>query len=126
MGLMPLLLVTCKRVAFQSDTTRLSIDWDVRYYSADEEIYELASWKYLPREPAGKAGKVILELKCLVDEGVPEWFSLLQQQYPIWQREYLKPVEGMGYLFKGPLRHHKQADYFLPRIEAYMNNSLLG
>jgi hypothetical protein len=126
MGLAPLLLVTCKRVAFQSETARLSIDWDVQYYSVGEDIYDLSSWKYLVEDPAGKAGKVILELKCLVDEGVPEWFSLMQQQYPIWQREYLKPVEGMGYLFKGPLRRHKQAEYFLPRIEAYLNNSLLG
>jgi hypothetical protein len=126
MGLAPLLLVTYKRVAFQSETSRLSIDWDIQYYSAGNDIYDLSSWKYLPLEAAGKARKVILELKCMFDEGVPEWFSEIQQLYPIWQREYLKPVEGMGFLFRGPLRHHKEADYFLPRIDAYMNNSLLG
>src|SRR4026208_308723 len=32
MGLKPILLVTCKRIAFQSDTSRLSIDWDVEYH----------------------------------------------------------------------------------------------
>ena len=32
----------------------------------------------------------------------------------------------MGFLFKGPLRNHKEANYFIPLINAYMENSLLG
>lgn len=123
MGLNPLLLVLCKRVAFQGETVRLSIDWDVEYYHATTSIYDFSSWKYLTGPSAGKAGKVILELKYVGGEGVPTWFSELQQRYPIRQREYLKPVEGMQFLFKGPLRHHKEADYFLRLINAYMENS---
>jgi SPX domain protein involved in polyphosphate accumulation len=126
MGLKPLLLVRCKRIAFQSDTSRLSIDWDVEYYHAQASLYEASSWKYLAEPSVGRSGKVILEMKCLTDEGVPAWFSELQQRYPVWAREYLKPVEGMGCLFKGPLRHHKEVNYFIPLINAYMENSLLG
>lgn len=126
MGLSPMLLVLCKRVAFQGATERVSIDWDIEYHYASSHIYELNSWKYLTASPAGRAGKVILELKYLSDNGIPAWFSDLQKRYPIWQREYLKPVEGMGSLFRGPLRHHSQADYLLPLIDAYMENSLLG
>lgn len=126
MGLKPILLVTYKRVAFQGETARLSIDWDVEYHSAGSNVYDLTSWKYLIAPAVGRAGKVILEIKCLVEEGVPAWFAELQRRYPIWQREYLKPVEGMGFLFAGPLKHHKEAHYFLPLINAYMENSLLG
>ena len=126
MGLKPILLVTCKRVAFQGDTARLSIDWDVEYHAAATDIYDLSSWKYLIAPAVGRAGKVILEVKCLVDEGIPAWFAELQRRFPIWQREYLKPVEGMGCLFRGPLKQHKEAQYFLPLINAYMENSLLG
>ena len=126
MGLSPILLVTCKRVAFQGESARLSIDWDVEYHGAAIDIYDFDSWKYLTQLSAGRAGKVILELKCLSDERAPLWFSELQQRYPIWEREYLKPVEGMGFLFQGPLKHHKDANYFLPLINAYMENSLLG
>jgi len=126
MGLRPILLVACKRVAFQGEKARLSIDWDVEYYSAANSIYDFDSWKYLSTPSVGKANKVILEMKCLQDEGIPEWFSKIQQRYPIWQREYLKPIEGMGFLFRGPLKHHKEAHYFLPLINAYMENSLLG
>lgn len=126
MGLKPILLVTCKRVAFQGETARLSIDWDVKYYSAANNIYDLDSWKYLVDPLVGSAGKVILEMKCLQDEGAPAWFFELQRRFPIWQWEYLKPVEGMGFLFRGPLKHHKEAHYFLPLINAYLENSLLG
>lgn len=126
MGLQPLLLVLCKRVAFQGATERVSIDWDIQYHYVTNNIYELSSWKYLPVPPAGGAGKVILELKYLGDDGMPSWFVELERRYPIWQREYLKPVEGMAFLFRGPLRNHTQADYFLPLIDAYMESSLLG
>jgi VTC domain len=126
MGLQPLLLVTVKRVAFQGEFSRLSIDWDVEYRYGTTRIYDEASWKYLAEPPVGKANKVILELKCLIDEGIPPWFAKLQQRYPIFRREYLKPVEGMGFLFKGPLKYHKEANYFRSRIDGYMENSLLG
>jgi SPX domain protein involved in polyphosphate accumulation len=126
MGLNPLLLVLCKRVAFQGATARLSIDWDVEYYYATSSIYEHDSWKYLVGPPAGRAGKVILEVKYLGDDGIPNWFNDLQQRYSIQQREYLKPIEGMSFLFKGPLKQHKQAHHLLPLIDAYMENSLLG
>jgi hypothetical protein len=126
MGLNPVLLVLCKRVAFQGTTARLSIDWDVQYYSATNSIYELTSWKYLVGPPTGRAGKVILELKCLGDERTPNWFGELQRRYPIQEREYLKPIEGMGCLFKGPLKDHNKANDFVPLIDAYMQNSLLG
>jgi hypothetical protein len=69
---------------------------------------------------------VILEVKSLAGDRMPPWLSEIQRRYPIREREYLKPVEGMGFLFKGPLRDHKQADYFIPRIDAYIENSLLG
>ena len=126
MGLQPILLVTYKRVAFQGPTDRLSIDWDVRYYPARADVYDYHSWKYLSEPAAGGAEKVILEIKCLADDGLPVWLSEMKRRYPIWEREYLKPVEGMGFLFRGPLRNHGQAGFFLPHIDAYMANSLLG
>ena len=67
MGLKPILLVTCKRIAFQSDTARISIDWDVEYYYVQTSVYDASSWKYLVEPSAGRAGKVILEMKCLVE-----------------------------------------------------------
>ena len=126
MGLNPILLVTCKRVAFQGVADRLSIDWDVQYYLATENVFECDSWKYFSEPAAGRAAKVILETKCLVGDGMPPWLPILRRRYPIWEREYLKPVEGMGFLFRGPLRNHGQAGFFLPHIDAYMANSLLG
>lgn len=126
MGLKPMLLVTCKRLAFQGAMDRLSIDWDVKYYSAAPNIYEPPTWKYLAQPPVGKADKVILETKLLGDNVEPLWFAELQRRFPIGAREFLKPVEGMGYLFKGPLKQHKEASYFLPRIADYMAGSLLG
>lgn len=122
LGLKPILLVVYKRVAFQSAVERLSIDWDVQYHYATTNIFDYDSWKYLVGQPVGKANKVILEMKYL-HGGVPAWFHELQLRYPIRRREYLKPIEGMGFLFQRPLRHHKEANYFLPMIEAYMANT---
>ena len=122
MGLKPVLLVTYKRVAFQSPTERLSIDWDVQYRDVTGNILDCDSFKYLSGEPAGKANKVILEMKYLQD-AMPSWFSELQRMYPIRRREYLKPIEGMGFLFRGPLKYHTEANYFLPMIRHYMANS---
>ena len=123
MGLKPILLVLCKRVAFQGKDERISIDWDVQYHHVTTyDIFDSDSWKYLIEKPAGKANKVILETKYLND-GVPVWFNELQRRYPIWRREYLKPVEGMGFLFQGPLKEHQQADSFVRMIESYLVDS---
>jgi hypothetical protein len=125
LGLKPILLVIYKRVAFQSEVERLCIDWDVQYHYVTKDFFDYDSWKYLVEKPTGRGGKVILELKYL-QGAVPAWFSELQRRYPIWNREYLKPVEGMGFLFEGPLKHHKEANSFLGMIGAYMTNSQLG
>ena len=122
MGLKPILMVLCKRVAFQGKGERLSIDWDVQYHHVTNEIFNHDSWKYLVEKPAGKSDKVILETKYL-DCEVPAWFIELQRTYPIWRREFLKPVEGMGFLFRGPLKQHKEADTFVPMIESCLANS---
>ncbi|MGE5816722.1 MAG: VTC domain-containing protein [Deltaproteobacteria bacterium] len=125
MGVKPMLMVVYKRVAFQSEVERLSIDWDLKYYNVTTAVYDLYSWKDLIEPPTGKADNVILELKYLQGD-VPNWFHILQQRYPIRRREYLKPVEGMGFLFRGPLGSHKEANRLLPMIDAYMVNSQLG
>jgi len=122
LGLKPILLVLCKRVAFQGKGERLSIDWDVQYHHVSSDIFDNESWKYLVEKRAGRADKVILETKYL-EGGVPVWFSELQRRYPIWRREFLKPVEGMGFLFKGPLKQHKEADTFVAMIESCLANS---
>ena len=122
MGLNPILLVICKRVAFQGKGERLSIDWDIQYHHVSNDIFDNDSWKYLAEKPAGKADKVILETKY-VEGDVPVWFGELQRRYPIWRREFLKPVEGMGFLFKGPLKQHKEADTFVRMTESYLANS---
>jgi hypothetical protein len=125
LGLQPILLVTYKRVAFQSQVERLCIDWDVQYHYVTRNVFDYDSWKYLVEKPAGKGDKVILEMKYLQGD-VPTWFSELQRRYPIREREYLKPIEGMGFLFAGPLKHHKEANSFLGMIGAYMASSQLG
>ena len=125
MGVKPMLMVVYKRVAFQSEVERLSIDWDLKYYNVTRGVYDLYSWKDLIEPPTGKADKVILELKYLQGD-VPNWFHILQQRYPIRRREYLKPVEGMGFLFRGPLGRHKEANRLLPMIDAYLVSSQLG
>jgi hypothetical protein len=124
-GLQPLLLVVCKRIAFQSAVERLSIDWDIRHYYVSSDACNYTSWRNLEEPPAGRSDNVILEIKYLQGT-LPPWFCKLQKTYPIRRREYLKPVEGMGFLFQGPLREHKQANFFAPLITAYMKNSQLG
>lgn len=126
MGLKPVLLVTCKRLAFQGPTDRLSVDWDVTYYSTTPNVYEQPSWKYLVQSPVGKADKVILETKLIGDNVEPLWLAELQGRIPIRAREFLKPVEGMGYLLDGPLKHHSEASFFSQRIAEYLAGSLLG
>ena len=122
MGLRPFVLIVYKRVAFQNENERLSIDWDVKYYKVSNEVYDFSSWKD-PIIPAfGQAGAVILELKYL-QGGLPAWLGELQRRYPIRERECLKTLEAMGILFHGELEHHHRAEYFRPRIDAYMAES---
>jgi hypothetical protein len=125
LNLQPLLLVVYKRIAFQSAVERLSIDWDIRHYYVSSDACNYTSWRNLEEPPAGRSDNVILEIKYLQGT-LPPWFCKLQKTYPIRRREYLKPVEGMGFLFQGPLREHKQANFFAPLITAYMKNSQLG
>ena len=125
LGLKPFILIVYKRIAFQNQNERLSIDWDVQYYNVSTAVYDFPSWKDPIVPSAGRAGAVILELKYL-QGSVPAWFGELQRRYPIHERECLKTLEGMGILFKGQLKQHKQASYFRPKIDAYMTSSQLG
>jgi len=118
MGLKPFFLLTYKRLALQNDLERISLDWDNQYYSVDTDIYSYDSWKYPVEEPAGKSHKTILELKYPRDTH-PVWIAALEKHYPILETGFLKFVEGMGFLFRGPLRNHREADYFLGLIKAY-------
>lgn len=120
LGLKPVLLVVYKRIAFQSRVERLSIDWDVQYYHVNNGLYDLSSFKYPAERAVGSARKIILELKYFQGNTTPAWFPDLQRRYPIWEKDYLKPIEGMGCLFEGPLRTHNKADTFLPMIQTYM------
>jgi hypothetical protein len=121
-GLRPALLVTYKRVAFQGGSERLSLDWDVQYYPADNTVYDYDTWKYPVEPPAGRADKVIMEFKY--PEGtLPGWIDDLQRKYPLWERNYVKPVEGMGFLFQGPLRDRDEATSFTRMVEAYKSET---
>lgn len=125
LGLKPFILIVYKRVAFQNENERLSIDWDVQYYNVSSDVYDFSSWKDPIIPAVGRAGAVILEVKYL-QGSLPAWFSELQRRYPIQQRECLKTLEGMGILFHGQLKQHHQAGYFRPRIDRYMANTQLG
>jgi len=125
MGLNPFILVNYKRIAFQNETERLSIDWDVEYYPVTTAVYDYSSWKDMVEKPVGKADKVILELKYLHGT-VPAWFAELRRKYPVREREFLKTLEGMGFVFQGPLKNHQKANSFLPMIDAYMANRRLA
>ena len=121
-GLRPTLFVNYKRIAFQSRNERLSLDWDIQYYPTDDNVYSHDSWKY-PVEPvAGKAKKIVMELKY--PEGtIPAWIAQLERKYPITERNYVKPVDGMGFLFEGPLRAHSEAESFSRMVNAYKSET---
>lgn len=121
-GIKPMLLLTYRRVAFQNETERVCLDSDIQYYHVGANVYSYDSWKYPVEEPAGKSAKIILEVKH-PQGSLPTWIADMEKRYPIWRTNFSKYVEGMGFLFQGPLRRHKEANYFLPRIEAYMVNS---
>ena len=118
MGLKPIFLLTYKRMAFQNESERLSLDWDMQYYHAGANVYSYDSWKYPVEEPAGKSDKTILEFKYPQGR-LPAWIADLERRYPIQETGFLKFVEGMGSLFQGPLKSHREADSFLQLIEAY-------
>lgn len=122
MGLNPMLLLTYRRVAFQNDMERVCLDSDIQYYHVGADVYSYDSWKYLVEEPAGKSGKIILEVKH-PQGSVPIWIADMEHRYPIRRTNFSKYVEGMGFLFSGPLKHHRAASYLAPRIETYMANS---
>jgi SPX domain protein involved in polyphosphate accumulation len=118
MGLRPFFLLTYKRLALQNSLERVSLDWDIQYYHVGSDVYYYDSWKYPVEQPAGKSQKTILELKY-ARGGHPAWIADLEKEFPIRETGFLKFVEGMGFLFKGPLKSHKEADYFLRLIKAY-------
>jgi len=118
MGLKPFFLLTYKRMAFQNDAERISLDWDIQYYHVGADVYSYDSWKYPVNQPAGKSQKTVLELKY--PRGTrPAWIAALEKYYPIYETGFLKFVEGMGCLLRGPLKNHREADYFLRLIKAY-------
>lgn len=118
MGLKPFFMVTYKRLAFQNDVERISVDWGIEYRQVGVEIYAHDSWKYPNEEAAAKSQKTILELKY--PSGTrPAWIGDLEKNYQIQETGFLKFVEGMGFLFRGPLKSYKEADYFLRLIEGY-------
>lgn len=121
-GLKPLLLMTYKRIAFQNEIERLSLDWDIQYYHVGADVYSYDSWKCPREELAGKSQKTILEFKY-PQGSPPPWIADLEKRYPIWETNFSKFVEGMGFLFQGPLKHHQEANFFLQMIEAYRAES---
>jgi SPX domain protein involved in polyphosphate accumulation len=121
-GLKPMLLITYRRVAFQNEIERLCLDSNIQYYHVGENVYSYDSWKYPVDEPVGKSIKTILEVKHPQGR-LPTWIDEFEKRYAIWRTNFSKYVEGMGHLFKGPLRFHKEANYFRPRIATYMTNS---
>src|SRR3990172_9309554 len=122
MGLKPIFLLTYKRMAFQNEIERLSLDWDIQYYHVGTNVYSYDSWKYPVEEPAGKSDKTILEIKH-PQGSLPAWVADLEKRYPIRKTNFSKFVAGMGFLFQGPLKHHEEANDFIQKIEAYRPES---
>lgn len=121
-GLKPVLLLTYKRISFQNEIERLCLDWDIQYYHVGTNVYSYDSWKYPVEEPAGKSKKTILEFKY-PQSSPPAWIADLEKRYPIRESNFSKYVEGMGFLFQGPLKYHREADSFLQIIETYRAES---
>ena len=119
LGLKPMLLVTYKRIAFQREKERVSVDWDIEYHHIGPYFYRRPFWTEISKRPLGRENVVRLELKF--PPGVsPPWMADLQRRYPIWERKYYsKFKEGMRFLLQGPLKRHKKADFFLEMLEAY-------
>jgi SPX domain protein involved in polyphosphate accumulation len=119
LGLKPILLVSYRRIAFQNERERVSLDWDIQYRHMSPRFYRDPSWKEIAKTPVGKEKTVRLELKC--PQGVsPSWMADLQRKYPIWESKYYSKFrEGMKFLLQGPLKRDRRADSFLEMIEAY-------
>jgi SPX domain protein involved in polyphosphate accumulation len=118
-GLNPVLLLTYRRVAFQNETERVCLDSDIQYYHVGANVFSYDSWKYPIEEPIGRSRKTILEVKYPPGK-LPDWIGDFERRYLLIRTNFSKYVEGMGFLFQRPLRDHKEANYFLPRIEAYL------
>lgn len=122
MGIQPVLLQTYRRVAFQNDIYRVCLDSEIRSYHVNADVLAQDSWKYLAQEPADVSKKTILEFKY-PQPAYPAWLSDLEGRYPISRTNFSKYIEGMGFLFDGPLGDHKESAFFQPRIKIYMANS---
>ena len=119
MGLRPFFLISYKRLALEHDKDeRVSLDWDLQYYHVDRTVLDSDSWKYPLVDPIAKSKKTILEIKhCRSNP--PGWIADLEKSFAIQETGFLKFVEGMGFLFRGPLKSYREADYFLRLIDAY-------
>ena len=119
LGLRPTLLVTYKRAAFQNESERLCLDWDIHYYSVGQDVYRYPSWKDVGKESAGRPDTVLLELKC-PRGAIPAWVENLKGSYPVWEwKYYSKFNEGMSFLFPGLFKNYVESSYFLQMIKAY-------
>lgn len=118
MGLKPFFLITYKRLAFQNDEVRISVDWDLNYYHVGTDVYFWDSWKYPVMDPVGRSEKTVLELKY-PPGACPLWIADLEKTYRVQETGFLKFVEGMGFLFQGPLKTYREAEYFLRLIKRY-------
>jgi len=121
-GIQPVLLQTYRRVSFQNDTYRVCLDSNIQSYHVNADVFAQDSWKYLAHKPAGKSKKTILEFKY-PQSAFPIWLKDLEARFPIWRTNFSKYVEGMGFLFAGPLRDHRESIFFRPRIGVYIANS---
>lgn len=119
MGLSPFFLITYKRLALANEKDeRVSLDWDLQYYHVDGNVLGYDSWKYPLVDPIAKSRKTILEIKHS-RSNPPGWITDLEKNIAVEETGFLKFVEGMGFLFRGPLKNHPEANYFLRLIEAY-------
>jgi len=127
LGLRPTLLVTYKRLALQNARERVSIDWDIQYFHVGAGVLFYDTWKYPIERPVGRAEKTMLEFKY-PEGSSPLWIGELSRRFPIWEKDYSKFLAGMWFLFKGPLKDHEDASFFLDGIssshKASINNPI--
>jgi len=115
-GLKPFTLASYRRVAFESRTERLSIDWDIRYHPANASILRVPSLKDLPESPAGREDTVVMELKYTGE--LPGWLEGLRRTYPITDRtSFSKCDRGTRALLQGPLRARPDAPALLAMLD---------
>jgi SPX domain protein involved in polyphosphate accumulation len=119
MGLRPFFLISYKRLALADEKDeRVSLDWDLQYHHVDASVLGYDSWKYPLVDPIAKSQKTILEIKHSRNNP-PDWIADLENNFSVQETGFLKFVEGMGFLFRGPLKRYREADYFLRLIDAY-------